>query len=128
MNKQDKMRRRFVQGVMGAAGITAFGGLPILEKLARAATCAPDECTTDMLQDKSCETNLCKGVMPGADDHYFIFAYFRGGWDILLSLDVRDPYTFNNGVISTTRIQPAYEQLSNPSNCGMNYNVVRADG
>jgi hypothetical protein len=128
MNKQDKMRRRFVQGVMGAAGITAFGGLPILEKLARAATCSTDACETDMLQDKSCATNLCKGVMPAADDHYFIFAYFRGGWDILLSLDVRDPYTFNNGVISTTRIQPAYEQLSNPSNCGMNYNVVRADG
>ncbi len=44
-------------------------------------------------------------------DRYYIFCYFSGAWDILLSLDPRDPAIFHNGNISTTRIQPGYDLL-----------------
>lgn len=42
---------------------------------------------------------------------YYIFAYFSGGWDILLGLDPRDPRTFTNGNLRQTLIQPGYELL-----------------
>lgn len=38
----------------------------------------------------------------------FVFAYFDGGWDILLGLDPRDPRTTN---AEQHQIQPAYGQL-----------------
>ena len=44
-----------------------------------------------------------------AADQKFIFAYFEGGWDILLSLDPRDPATTDPAV---HQIDPAYDQLS----------------
>ncbi|MBX7114168.1 MAG: DUF1501 domain-containing protein [Myxococcaceae bacterium] len=43
----------------------------------------------------------------------FVFAYFQGGWDVLLSLDPRDPAVFTNERLSDTRIQPAYNLLAN---------------
>ncbi len=39
----------------------------------------------------------------------FLFAYFEGGWDILLGLDPRDPGTTTAG---THQIDPAYGQLA----------------
>lgn len=39
----------------------------------------------------------------------FVFAYFEGGWDLLLGLDPRDPATTNP---QTHRIDPAYELLA----------------
>ena len=41
----------------------------------------------------------------------FVFAYFEGGWDILLGLDPRDPATTNP---AQHQIQPAYDQLGGP--------------
>jgi uncharacterized protein (DUF1501 family) len=45
------------------------------------------------------------------DDRYYVFCYFSGGWDVLLGLDPREPAVFNNGSLSATGIQPAYELL-----------------
>ncbi|MCB9541403.1 MAG: DUF1501 domain-containing protein [Myxococcales bacterium] len=47
----------------------------------------------------------------GENDHYFVFAYFEGGWDILLSLDPRDPREFTDAVVRETGIQPGYGLL-----------------
>lgn len=47
----------------------------------------------------------------GEQDHYFVFAYFEGGWDILLSLDPRDPGDFPDDAVRETGIQPAYAML-----------------
>lgn len=45
------------------------------------------------------------------DDRYYVFAYFRGGWDILLSLDPRDPRDFGIDRVAATRIMPGYDLL-----------------
>src|SRR3954469_22648130 len=39
----------------------------------------------------------------------FVFAYFDGGWDLLLGLDPRDPATNS---ASTTQVDPGYAQLA----------------
>jgi uncharacterized protein (DUF1501 family) len=44
-------------------------------------------------------------------DHYFIFTYFEGGWDQLLSFDPRDPAIFNDAALGETGIQPGYDRL-----------------
>lgn len=49
------------------------------------------------------------GWAQSAADQKFVFAYFEGGWDILLSLDPRDPATTRPDV---HRIDPAYGQLA----------------
>ena len=46
-----------------------------------------------------------------AGDRYFIFAYFAGGWDLLLSLDPRDPSLFREDLKKVTRIQLGYDLL-----------------
>jgi hypothetical protein len=53
--------------------------------------------------------------LPGGGDWSFVFAYFPGGWDILLSLDPRDPEVFSTDVVQDTRIQPAYDRLLVPT-------------
>lgn len=47
----------------------------------------------------------------GERDHYFIFCYFEGGWDLLLGLDPRDPVDFPDDAVRETGIQPAYGLL-----------------
>jgi uncharacterized protein (DUF1501 family) len=47
-----------------------------------------------------------------AEDLYFVFAYFSGGWDILLGLDPRDPGQFPDDEFRQTRIQPGYGQIA----------------
>lgn len=47
----------------------------------------------------------------GESDHYFVFCYFEGGWDLLLGLDPRDPADFPDGAVRETGIQPAYGLL-----------------
>lgn len=49
----------------------------------------------------------------GPADHHFVFAYFSGGWDILLSLDPRNPeiFTDEEEIISNNRIQLGYSTL-----------------
>jgi len=78
-------RRRFlVNSLIAGTGIAAFGGVSPLMRLARAE---------------------------GAADHYYIFCYFSGAWDVLLSLDPRDPSLFHEGNISDTLINPGYTLL-----------------
>ncbi len=91
MAKLDLNRRHFLGGAAAVGGLAAFGGLGPATRLARA---------------------------DGGADRYFIFCYFSGGWDTLLSLDPRDPVAFNNDVVSDTRIQPAYDLLDDDGNDG----------
>jgi uncharacterized protein (DUF1501 family) len=92
-------RRNFlVGGAAAVGGLSAFGGIGPAARLARAE---------------------------GGADRYWIFCYFSGGWDTLLSLDPRDPNVFNNEVVGTTRIQPAYELLDDDTNDG---SLVEAGG
>lgn len=58
------------------------------------------------------------GQGPDAPDRYYIFAYFSGGWDVLLSLDPRDPTQFHAGNVSQTLILPGYDQLDDDTNDG----------
>jgi hypothetical protein len=80
-------RRTFMKAAAGFAGANLFGGLSF-KAFAQSTNLAPA-------------------------DHCFVFAYFNGGWDVLLSLDPRDPATFTAERISETRILPGYSLLSN---------------
>ena len=93
-------RRNFLRRCLVCTGgaATAWGVGPLLQ-LARAAEGA--------------------GAPAVPPDRHFVFAYFSGGWDILLGLDPRDPAVFNDGNVSMTRIQPAYDQLQAPPNGGL---------
>ena len=83
-------RRRFLQhALVASGGMLTLAGLDPLGQLAQAQ------------------------LNPEVPDRYYIFAYFRGGWDILLSLDPRDPQLFNEGNIRQTLIQPGYQLLPN---------------
>ena len=53
---------------------------------------------------------LQASALPTISDRYFVFAYFSGGWDNLLSLDPRDPDVFTQAVVNQTGIEPAYER------------------
>ena len=81
-------RRSALLGGLSAAGsLAAMGGVGSLRRLARAAE-------------------------GGASaDRYYIFCYFSGGWDTLLSLDPRDPTQFHADNIVNTLIYPGYELL-----------------
>ena len=54
-------RALLLGGLSAACSLSALGGIGPLQRLARAA----------------------EGTL--ADDHYYIFCYFSGGWDILLA-------------------------------------------
>ncbi len=85
---QGMNRRQLLQrSLMAGAGLAAFGATSVASRLARAGR--------------------------EARDTYYVFAYFSGGWDILLSLDPRDPAVFTSENMRDTRIQPAYDQLDN---------------
>ncbi len=47
-----------------------------------------------------------------APPRYYIFCYFEGGWDSLLSLDPRDPTIFHPGRVHETAIDPGYVGLA----------------
>ncbi|MCB9742649.1 MAG: DUF1501 domain-containing protein [Alphaproteobacteria bacterium] len=47
-----------------------------------------------------------------AQDRYFIFCYFSGGWDLLLSLDPRDPEVFSPDLRKVTRIETGFQYLA----------------
>ncbi len=76
-------RRKFMRDLLVAGGaLGAMGGFSGLTRLASAG---------------------------GAGSHqHYVFAYFSGGWDILLSLDPRDPATFTP---EDNRIGPDYDEL-----------------
>lgn len=59
---------------------------------------------------------LSSGLMPrrvraAGEDRNFIFAYFQGGWDTLLSLDPRDPNVFTQDRVGATKIELAWDRL-----------------
>lgn len=55
---------------------------------------------------------LARAGGAGAPSHrHYVFAYFSGGWDVLLSLDPRDPADFPEEDLSDHRIQPGYDRL-----------------
>lgn len=82
-------RRSLLKMLLAGGGVAALGGLAPLLRLASA--------TESTLKPR-----------------YFIFAYFSGAWDVLLSLDPRDPAVFNDETVSKTLIQPGYDLLVNP--------------
>lgn len=96
MSRFEMKRRRFLQGLstMGA-GAAGLGSLGTLLNTASAA-----------------------GPGLGYKDRHYVFVYFSGAWDILLSLDPRDPVQFADANISLTRIQPAYGMLNVAGNDG----------
>jgi uncharacterized protein (DUF1501 family) len=47
----------------------------------------------------------------GEGDRYFIFCYFSGGWDPILTLDPRDPAVFTDDIVADTRINVGYDRL-----------------
>ena len=79
-------RRHFLKASLFAGG-AALGGMGLMGRLARA------------------------GLDGVPSDRNYIFCYFRGGWDILLSLDPRDPSQFHAGNVGDTLILPGYELL-----------------
>ncbi|MFZ5441841.1 MAG: DUF1501 domain-containing protein [Myxococcota bacterium] len=93
-------RRTFMKAAAGFAGANLFGGLSF-KAFAQATSLAPA-------------------------DHCFVFAYFSGGWDVLLSLDPRDPAVFTPERISETRILPGYNLLS--GDASFPTNVVKPQG
>lgn len=80
-------RRRALLGLLGAGGIAAVPSFDLLWSGARAGS----------------------GAAPA--ERFYIFAYWSGGWDILLGLDPRDPGLFHDGNVRETRIRPAYHLL-----------------
>lgn len=82
-------RRHFLKAAAAFGGGSLLGALPF-RAFAQAANLAP--------------ANRC-----------FVFLYFSGGWDVLLSLDPRDPNVFTPDRVSETRILPGYSLLSNDS-------------
>jgi len=59
-------------------------------------------------------TGLARAATRGAPERAFVFAYFGGGWDTLMSFDPRDPAVFTPDRRATTGIDPAYERLRAP--------------
>ena len=79
-------RRDFLRGALAlGAGAATVGAFDPLARLA-----------------------LANGAHPDAPDRYYVFCYFSGGWDVLLSLDPRDPAAFPNSRTDETLIQPGY--------------------
>ncbi len=90
MNKRDwelLHRRSFLKAAAGFGGSLMLGTMPF-RAFAQATNLAPA-------------------------DRCFVFAYFSGGWDVLLSLDPRDPSVFTPDRVAETRILPGYSLLSN---------------
>jgi uncharacterized protein (DUF1501 family) len=77
-------RRNFLRAASAFAGTSILGAVPFK---ALAQQLAP--------------TSRC-----------FVFLYFSGGWDVLLSLDPRDPNVFTPDRVNETRILPGYSLLS----------------
>lgn len=78
-------------GLFGGAATAAFGSSGLWSSLAHAVENGPP--------------------VAKVKDRYFLFLYFPGAWDILQSLDPRDPVAFNEGNVAKTNILPGYDKL-----------------
>lgn len=85
-------RRKLLRhGLFAGLGAAAFGSSALWSQLAHAVTTPPAKATKT--------------------DRYFLFVYFAGGWDMLLSTDPRDPVQFNEGNAAKSQILPGYDKL-----------------
>ena len=78
-------RRDLLLRTGGLAGLGALGGFPFFSRPLRAE-----------------ELN---------EDRYFIFCFFDGGWDLLLSLDPREPALYPASAVNQTGIQLDYDRI-----------------
>ena len=84
--KQQTRRRFLLSSLSAGAGLASIGGLDPLLRLAHAS----------------------EGAASVGDKHrYFIFCYFGGGWDVLVTLDPRDPAVFSKSAIPAIMKTPA---------------------
>lgn len=83
-------RRRLLRNVLYAGGATAAFGAGGLGTLAR----------------------LARGQDGMGREQFYVFAYFSGGWDILLGIDPRDPGVYSDDNVGVTRIMPGYGNQS----------------
>jgi uncharacterized protein (DUF1501 family) len=87
-------RRRFLlSGLAAGSGLATLGGLSPVLRLARASEGA---------------------AAVGEKHRYYIFCYFGGGWDALVTLDPRDPAVFTKAAIPDTLIDPSYVVFPGP--------------
>ena len=93
MSKHTCHRREFLGGLMAATGLLSLGGMSLEEQIAYAVDNAGE----------------------AYNDRYYILLYMSGGWDILLSLDPRDPAVFTAAQVPNTLIQPGYAQTPFPN-------------
>ena len=80
----DSKRRQFIQGLLGTTGaMTLFD----LVSIAKANT-----------------------IIPPKTDRHFVFAYFTGGWDAILTVDPKDPlfYDDTESTIAEYGVQTGY--------------------
>ncbi len=87
MSKCSPTRRDLLLGgcaALAGAGAGVFGGVGPLRRLALGGESTP---------------------------RYYIFCYFSGGWDSLLSLDPRDPNVYSDEQLAERLIQTGYAQL-----------------
>ena len=100
----DPSRRNFLKAAAGFAGASILGVTPF-RAFADATALAPS-------------------------DRCFVFLYFSGGFDVLLSLDPRDPSEFTAERVNETRILPGYSLLSTDSSfpTGVVRPTMRSDG
>lgn len=80
-------RRKALLGLFSASGLATLPALDVLWSGAQAGASAKPK------------------------DRFYIFAYWGGGWDILLGLDPRDPEVFHDGNVRETRTRPGYHLL-----------------
>ena len=96
-------------GLYAGTATAAFGSTALWSRLADATTAPPPEAKIK--------------------DRYFLFVYFTGAWDVLLSLDPRDPVQFNEGNVAKTQILPGYDKLKTGTTASNKPQlVVGADG
>ena len=104
MSKFTPTRRNLLLSSLAAgvgAGAGLFGGVGPLQRLARAQGTAP---------------------------RYYVFCYFFGGWDILLSLDPRHSDEWSTSELTDALIQTGYDELVDPRiNDGFSTDPFRTD-
>ena len=93
MNKPSCDRRDFLNGLIATTGLLGLGGLSLEERVAYG------------LNNKDKEYQ----------DRYYVFLFMNGGWDILLTLDPRDPTVFTEAQVPNTLIQTGYAQTPFPN-------------
>ncbi len=80
-------RQLLLSGLSAGVGLASLGGVSPILRLARASA---------------------GSAAVGEKHRYYVFCYFGGGWDILVTLDPRDPSVFTPSAIPDTLIDPSY--------------------